>query len=125
MTIIYAFDHVLTERGFGVNVGHLVFTLLKIAVSLWILMTDSDKNECVLKWQAKLMFIISGIVGCLAGGVTELTRTGDFYAMFYIITHTNRRKPRIYYKYSTHQTIRYTPLFSMHSYGTTCPRKMQ
>ncbi len=25
--------------------------------------------------------------------------------------------------YSTHQTIRYTPLFSMHSYGTTCPRK--
>ncbi|EFX61575.1 hypothetical protein DAPPUDRAFT_272728 [Daphnia pulex] len=25
MTIIYAFDHVLTERGFGVNVGHLTF----------------------------------------------------------------------------------------------------
>jgi hypothetical protein len=68
MTIIYAFDHVLTERGFGVNVGHLVFILLKIAVSLWILLTDSDKNECVLKWQAKLMFIISGIAGCLGGG---------------------------------------------------------
>jgi hypothetical protein len=25
--------------------------------------------------------------------------------------------------YSTHQTIRYTPLFSVHSYGTTYPRK--
>jgi hypothetical protein len=25
--------------------------------------------------------------------------------------------------YSTHQTIRYTPLLSVHSYGTTCPRK--
>jgi hypothetical protein len=25
--------------------------------------------------------------------------------------------------YSTHQTIRYTLLFSVHSYGTTCPRK--
>ncbi len=25
--------------------------------------------------------------------------------------------------YSTHQTIRYTPLFSVHSYGTTCLRK--
>jgi hypothetical protein len=27
------------------------------------------------------------------------------------------------FKYSTHQTIRYTPLFLVHSYGTTCPRK--
>jgi hypothetical protein len=26
-------------------------------------------------------------------------------------------------KYSTHQAIRYTPLFSVHSYGTTCLRK--
>jgi hypothetical protein len=28
-----------------------------------------------------------------------------------------------YSMYSTHQTIRYTPLFSVHSYGTTCLRK--
>jgi hypothetical protein len=35
----------------------------------------------------------------------------------------NFEKIGIFKSYSTHQTIRYTPIFSVHSYGTTCLRK--
>jgi hypothetical protein len=81
MSIIFAFDHALTEMGFSVNVCLLVFTLLKIAISFWIIGTDSDKNRTILKWQSRFTFIIAAIAGCLAGGgVTKLTETGHFYA---------------------------------------------
>jgi hypothetical protein len=71
MSIIFAFDHALTEMGFSVNVCLLVFTLLKIAISFWIIGTDSDKNRTILKWQSRFTFIIAAIAGCLAGGGGE------------------------------------------------------
>jgi hypothetical protein len=80
LEIIFAFDDVLTERGFGFNVGLCVFTVLKIFVSLWILWTDSDKNECVLKWQTRFMFVISAIAAFLGGGVKLMKKGGTFYA---------------------------------------------
>ena len=48
----------------------------------------------------------------------------SFWREFYFILHQILHHVLYSFpSYSTHQTIRYTPIFSVHSYGTTCPRK--
>ncbi len=65
--------------GMAANVGLFISTLLKIANSCWILGTNSDKHRTMLKWQSWLTLISAAMVSCFAGGVKELTRTGEFF----------------------------------------------